>query len=101
MTGRHAAPQVAAPEAVAAALEAAPGWRIDDDGALFFAHRFASPAAAVGFLVAVALQAERHGHHPEATWVYREVTLRLVTHDAGDRVTDRDLALLADLAALR
>lgn len=101
MSGRPGAPEVAAPDAVAAAVAAAPGWRVGDDGALVFSHRFASPAAAVGFLVAVALQAERHGHHPEATWVYREVTLRLVTHDAGDRVTERDLALLADLVALR
>jgi 4a-hydroxytetrahydrobiopterin dehydratase len=99
MPGRDAS-SVADPAAVAAALEGARDWRLADDGALAFARRFASPAEAVGFLVAVALHAERHGHHPEATWTYREVTLRLVTHDAGDRVTDRDLALLADLVRL-
>jgi 4a-hydroxytetrahydrobiopterin dehydratase len=94
------APKVADPEAVAAAVAAAPGWRRADDGALVFERRFASAAEAVGFLVSVALHAERHGHHPETAWTYRDVAMRLVTHDAGDRVTARDLALLADLAKL-
>jgi 4a-hydroxytetrahydrobiopterin dehydratase len=95
-------PTVAAdPAAVAAALAAAPGWRRAEDGALVFERRFATAAEAVGFLVSVALHAERHGHHPETAWTYRDVAMRLVTHDAGDRVTGRDLALLADLATLR
>lgn len=83
-----------------AALAKAPGWSLDQGGALRCERRFPSPALAVGHLMSVALLAERHGHHPEATWVYRTVTLRLITHDAGDRVTDRDLALLADVVAL-
>lgn len=98
MTGDGA--KVAEPAAVTAAVAAAPGWRQADDGALVFERRFASVAQAVGFLVSVALHAERHGHHPETAWTYRDVALRLVTHDAGDRVTERDLALLADLATL-
>lgn len=98
MTGD--APKAADAATVAAAVAAAPGWRLGDDGALVFERRFASVAEAVGFLVAVALHAERHGHHPETAWTYRDVAMRLVTHDAGDRVTDRDLALLEDLAAL-
>ena len=98
MTG--AALSVADPATVAAAVAAAPGWRRAEDGALVFERRFATAAEAVAFLVAVALHAERHGHHPETAWTYRDVALRLVTHDAGDRVTARDLALLADLAKL-
>jgi 4a-hydroxytetrahydrobiopterin dehydratase len=98
MTG--GAPKVADAAAVAAAIADAPGWRRAEDGALLFEHRFPSVAEAVGFLVAVALHAERHGHHPETAWTYRDVSLRLVTHDAGDRVTERDLALLEDLVAV-
>ena len=94
------APQVADDAAVAAAVAEAPGWHLGDDGALVFERRFDSVAEAVGYLVAVALHAERHGHHPETAWTYRTVAMRLVTHDADDRVTDRDLALLADLARL-
>lgn len=93
-------PTVADAAAVDAAVAAATGWRRDDDGALVFERRFASVAEAVGFLVSVALHAERHGHHPETAWTHRNVAMRLVTHDAGDRVTDRDLALLADLVKL-
>ncbi len=95
-----AALRVATEDEVRAALADAPGWSLDATGGVRCERRFASPAAAVGFLVSVALLAERHGHHPEATWVYRSVTLRLTTHDAGDRVTDRDLALLSDVVAL-
>lgn len=87
-------------EQIGRALAAAPGWSRDEAGALSLERCFPTPAQAVGFLVAVALLAERHGHHPEATWVYRNVTLCLITHDAGDRVTERDLALLSDIAAL-
>jgi 4a-hydroxytetrahydrobiopterin dehydratase len=94
------AAKIATDEERQAALDRAPGWSLASDGALHCERRFPSPALAVGHLVAVALLAERHAHHPEATWVYRTVTLRLITHDAGDRVTDRDLALLADIVAL-
>ncbi len=92
--------QIASDEQIRAGLAEAPGWSLDPTGALLGERRFPSPAQAVGFLVAVALLAERHGHHPETTWVYRDVTLRLITHDAGDRVTERDLALLADIVSL-
>lgn len=53
--------------------------------------------AAVAFLVRVAFVAEQHGHHPEITNVYNRVTLRLTTHDAGDRLTEKDIALARDL----
>jgi 4a-hydroxytetrahydrobiopterin dehydratase len=85
---------------IAAALEQAPHWRRADDGALELRRRFAGSAAAVGFVAAVAALAERHGHHPELRWTYRDVALRLVTHDAGDAVTDLDVALMAAISTL-
>lgn len=85
---------------VAAALRRAPGWTRDEDGALRLRRRFADPAAAFGFAAAVALLAERRDHHPELRWVYRDVDLRLVTHDAGDAVTALDTDLMLAIAAL-
>jgi len=93
-------PQPLGDAEIAAALERAPLWRRADDGALELRRRFPSSAAAIGFVAAVAALAERHGHHPELRWVYREVALRLVTHDAGAAVTELDVALMAAISAL-
>jgi len=85
---------------VAAALAACPEWTRAEDGALALRRRLPSAAAAVGFVAAVGACAERLGHHPELRWVYREVSLRLVTHDAGDAVTERDVELMRAIAEL-
>jgi 4a-hydroxytetrahydrobiopterin dehydratase len=45
------------------------------------------------FLVGVAFLAESHGHHPEMFNVYNKVSLRLTTHDAGNRITRKDIDL--------
>ncbi|MBK8612333.1 MAG: 4a-hydroxytetrahydrobiopterin dehydratase [Flavobacteriales bacterium] len=45
------------------------------------------------FMTRVALVAERMGHHPEWSNVYNKVHIALSTHDAGDRVTEKDLRL--------
>jgi len=85
---------------VAAALAACPDWTRAEDGALALRRRLPSAAAAVGFVAAVGACAERLGHHPELRWVYRDVFLRLVTHDAGDAVTERDVELMRAIAEL-
>jgi hypothetical protein len=41
------------------------------------------------------------GHHPELGWVYRRVTLRLCTHDAGDAITELDRDLMAAIAVMQ
>jgi 4a-hydroxytetrahydrobiopterin dehydratase len=86
--------------AIDEALATAPGWGRADDGALVLRRRLPSAAAAIGFVAAVGALAERHDHHPELRWVYREVELRLLTHDAGDAVTERDVELMHAVAAL-
>jgi 4a-hydroxytetrahydrobiopterin dehydratase len=85
---------------IAAALAGCPDWTRAEDGALVLRRRLPSAAAAVGFVAAVGACAERLGHHPELRWVYREVSLRLVTHDAGDAVTERDVELMRAIAGL-
>lgn len=69
-----------------------PGWTVAPDG-LTRTFRLGSFRAAMAFLVRVAFEAEEMNHHPEVENVYDRVSLRLRTHDAGDRVTPRDVDL--------
>jgi 4a-hydroxytetrahydrobiopterin dehydratase len=48
---------------------------------------------AMAFLVRVGFEAESQGHHPEIFNVYNSVTIKLSTHDAGDKVTQKDFDL--------
>lgn len=41
----------------------------------------------------VALLAEKMDHHPYWINVYNRVEIQLSTHDAGDRITERDREL--------
>jgi 4a-hydroxytetrahydrobiopterin dehydratase len=77
---------------LSSALARLSDWRLED-GALRKDFRFRDFVEAFGFLTRVALLAERQRHHPEVHNVYANVTLRLRTHDAGDRVTEADVAL--------
>jgi 4a-hydroxytetrahydrobiopterin dehydratase len=45
---------------------------------------------AFGFMTKVALVAEKMDHHPSWTNVYNKVDFELSTHDAGDKVTEKD-----------
>lgn len=45
---------------------------------------------AFGFMSQVAILAEKQNHHPFWTNMYNQVHFELSTHDAGDKVTDKD-----------
>lgn len=68
--------------------EAVTGWQVVG-GKLHRDFRFASFVEAFGFMVQVALIAERLGHHPEWTNVYNRVAIDLSTHDRGG-ITELD-----------
>ena len=69
------------------------GWTLEDGGkALLRSFRFKDFSEAFGFLVRVALYAEKADHHPEFTSIWNRVDFRLTSHDAGG-VTDRDVKL--------
>lgn len=88
--------------ALRSALSGLPGWT-GGAQALEVTYRFPSFPAAIAFVQAVAQAAEEQRHHPDIDIRYRQVHLRLTSHDAG-RVTERDLDLaraVADLAAAR
>lgn len=74
------------------ALKDLPGWKIEGD-ALTKTITFGSFRAAMSFMVRAGFEAEAMNHHPEWTNVYNRLTIRLNTHDAGDKVTAKDVAL--------
>jgi len=57
--------------------------------------------AAFAFLTEVALVAESLDHHPEIENVYNKVKLRLCTHDAGGKVTSKDLDFVRLLESVK
>lgn len=77
---------------VLAYLDAMPGWS-SQDGALQKTFNFGSFREAMGFIVRVAFEAEDMGHHPEWTNVYDSVVVRLRTHTADNRITEKDIDL--------
>ncbi|PRQ10098.1 putative pterin-4-alpha-carbinolamine dehydratase [Enhygromyxa salina] len=64
-----------------AALAALDGWTLDDRLRKKFC--FADFPAAIGFMTAVAFDAERLNHHPNWTNVYNRVEIELWSHDLG------------------
>ena len=80
------------------ALAALPGWS-HENGKLTRQFAFGGFREAMSFLVRVAFEAEGLGHHPEIFNVYKNVQLWLTTHDAGDRVTAKDVELAAAIDA--
>lgn len=80
------------PTKIEAALRELPGWAFKRE-ALTKTFEFPSFREAMGFMVRVAFEAEAMNHHPEWTNVYNRVAVRLNTHDAGGKVTAKDVEL--------
>jgi 4a-hydroxytetrahydrobiopterin dehydratase len=78
------------------ALPALEGWSFKAD-ALEKTYQFESFKEALSFMVRAGFEAEAMNHHPEWTNVYNRVDIRLSTHDAGDKVTAKDLELATRL----
>lgn len=84
---------------LAAALAGLPGWAQEGD-ALTRTFQFADFRGALAFMVRVGFEAEAMNHHPEWTNVYHRVAVRLTTHDAGNRVTAKDVELARRMSLL-
>lgn len=72
----------------------------EKDGALRKTFVFTDFAAAFGWMVMVAMEAERQNHHPEWSNTYNRVNVRLSTHDAGNVVTEKDRQLAESMDTL-
>ena len=92
------ATQPLTPAKIKAALVALPGWKFKRN-ALAKEFKFGSFKEAMSFMVRVGFEAEAMNHHPDWTNVYNRVAIRLNTHDAGGKVTAKDVALASKIQA--
>ena len=73
-----------------------PGWTFAEDK-LSREYRFANFTEAMGFITEMAFACEKANHHPELFNVYSRVEIGLTTHDAGNKVTEKDVELAAEI----
>jgi 4a-hydroxytetrahydrobiopterin dehydratase len=64
-------------------------WKERDD-ALYRLFKFNDFSQAFSFMVSVAIESEKLNHHPTWKNTWNIVEIWLSTHDAGDRVTEKD-----------
>ena len=65
----------------------------EKDNKLSRTFKFKDFIGAFSFMTRVALAAEKMDHHPNWRNVYNVVEIELTTHDAGDKVTEKDRML--------
>ncbi|MDI6400385.1 4a-hydroxytetrahydrobiopterin dehydratase [Balneolaceae bacterium ANBcel3] len=74
------------------AFEKVNNWSVEE-GKLTRTFSFSSYKDAVAFMVKVAIEAETVQHHPMLTLDYSTVMVALITHDAGEKISEKDLNL--------
>ncbi len=67
----------------------------EQDNKLYRSFEFKNFSEAFAFMTRVALAAEKMDHHPTWTNTWNKVEIWLNTHDAGNKVTDKDHKLAA------
>lgn len=75
---------------LAAALTALEGWTLEDD-TIVKTYTFKSYMEGLAFASAAGTIAEGRDHHPDIHIGWRKVTVRFTTHDAGNKVTYKDI----------
>lgn len=67
-------------------------WQVKENS-LYRKFEFKDFVHAFSFMAAVALEAEKMQHHPLWTNEYNNVEIWLTTHDAGNKITEKDKTL--------
>jgi len=73
-------------------LKSMNNWKFEDD-LIKKDFQFKDFRTALMFIVRVGFEAEEQVHHPQLFNVYNSVSISLNTHDAGDKVTEKDIKL--------
>lgn len=68
-----------------------------ENGKLVREFEFSDFKEAMRFINGIAEIVNRLDHHPEIQNIYNKVTLILTTHDQGNQVTEKDLALAKEI----
>lgn len=80
------------------ALKTLPHWRYL--GPLQAAYKCSSSAAALELLAAIGEAAQEANHHPDVDWRYDTLFVATLSHDAGRKITARDVDLATAISAL-
>lgn len=75
-------------------------WKYEDDK-IEKKFEFNNFKEALAFIVRVGIEAEAQAHHPNLHNVYNQVTISLQTHDAGNKVTEKDIKLAKAIESIR
>jgi 4a-hydroxytetrahydrobiopterin dehydratase len=81
------------------ALAGLNGWSHENDK-LKKEFTFDNFRDAMAFITRLSFEAEEQVHHPELFNVYNTVNIALSTHDAGGKVTEKDLKLAKSIESL-
>jgi len=76
-----------------------PGWEFDNNK-LRKEFSFDNFKDALSFITRIGFEAEEQVHHPEIFNVYNTVNISLSTHDAGGKVTAKDIKLAKTIESL-
>ena len=74
-------------------------WKEEND-ALCRSFKFKNFNQAFAFMTQVALIAEKYDHHPWWSNSYNQVEIRLSTHTAGNKITEKDRSLAEQIDKL-
>jgi len=73
------------------------GWEEQGDS-LVKVFEFENFVQAVNFVDEIVPVAESHVHHPDLEiFSYNKVRVKLTTHDEGNKITDKDIALAEEI----
>lgn len=86
-------------EQINAVLRELPGWTVKD-GKLHKTFKFKTFARAIGWMVSVAVQADKMDHHPDWSNTYNRVEVNLSTHELDDTISDLDTELARKMEEL-
>jgi 4a-hydroxytetrahydrobiopterin dehydratase len=84
---------------IAARLTALPGWERDGDR-ITKTYKLDAYLAGLAFAAAIGTLAEAQDHHPELVIGWKRVTVSYSTHDAGGKITEKDMRAAASIEAL-
>ena len=84
---------------ISARLKTLEGWNREGD-TLVKSFKLPTYAAGLVFATTVGAIAEGHDHHPDMTIGYKTVKVVFSTHDAGNKISQKDLDSAAAINAL-
>lgn len=85
--------------AITEALEMLNGWERDGD-MITTTVELSSYAQGLAFATAAGMVADGFNHHPDMTIGYKKVTLAFTTHDAGSKITQKDIDVAKAINAI-